>query len=140
MKKFIYSLILILFFYFIYNSGNSSICLGSECIKDDISMDSMSSVQIIEEVRLRNAIILDIRENDEWVTGHITGAIHIPLLQLNKESTKGFEKDREIYVYCRSGRRAETAKNILKEIGFKNVANLGGVIKWQEIGGELITD
>jgi len=103
-------------------------------------MDSMSSVQIIEEVRLRNAIILDIRENDEWVTGHITGAIHIPLLQLNKESTKGFEKDREIYVYCRSGRRAETAKNILKEIGFKNVANLGGVIKWQEIGGELITD
>jgi len=103
-------------------------------------MDSMGSVKILEEVETRKAIILDVREGDEWISGHIPNAIHIPLGSLNRETIGDINRDREIYVYCRSGRRAETAKNILNEIGFANVANLGGVIKWQEIGGELVTD
>ena len=72
--------------------------------------------------------------------GHIKGALHITLGNLNTETVKNLPKDIPIYTYCRSGRRAGEAEIKLKELGFNNVEKLGGIIEWQEKGGALVAE
>lgn len=73
-------------------------------------------------------VILDVRRDDEYKEGHLPTAISIPLDQLKEKVT--FAKDRILYVYCRSGQRSMTACRILKEAGYENVYNVGGIIYW----------
>lgn len=72
-------------------------------------------------------IYLDVREKDEWDEGHVVGAMHFPLIRLQVGDLPDTPKDSEIQVYCRSGGRAEIAKNLLDDAGFKNVINAGGL-------------
>ena len=97
----------------------------------------MNPQKIAEQVKNKEIILLDVRENSEWEAGHIQGARHVPLGELNDLTTRDFPKDIPIYIYCRSGGRAGVAESILQDLGFTNLKNLGGIIEWQEEGGEL---
>jgi rhodanese-related sulfurtransferase len=84
----------------------------------------------------KKAIIIDVREDSEWNTIHIPGAIHIPLAQL---STRLSElqpyKNTAIITQCRSGARSAKALDILKSAGFSHVQNMeGGLIAWHKAG------
>lgn len=84
----------------------------------------------------KKAIIIDVREDNEWNTVHIPGAIHIPLAQL---STRLSElqpyKNTAIITQCRSGARSAKALDILKSAGFSHVQNMeGGLIAWNKAG------
>ena len=69
--------------------------------------------------------LLDVREEYEYQDGHIKGAINIPLREiLEKKDT--LPKDKDIYVYCRSGHRSADAVNFLKSLGFEKVHNVEG--------------
>lgn len=120
---------------------SSSKCQGDECelSKMDGEIERTKDPILVKE-KLENGeiILLDVREDFEWAEGHIDGAKHIPLVGLDKEAMKDFSKEELIYVYCRSGRRAGEAVLILEDLGFKNVFNMGGIIEWQERGGELV--
>lgn len=71
--------------------------------------------------------LIDVRSQEEWNEGHINGAILIPHTEIrHKISEVVPDKTRSIKVYCRSGGRASTALNTLKEMGYQNVDNLGG--------------
>lgn len=95
--------------------------------------------EIIEEkVSNKEVILLDVRENDEWENGHIKGAIHIPLHELEDKNLAGLSKGGEIYTYCQSGGRSEEAKEILEGLGFSKVTNIGGIVQWQGSGGKLV--
>ena len=74
------------------------------------------------------ALILDVRTDNEWNNGYIQDAKHIPITDLKKRlnEIQAF-KDQPIFTYCAAGKRAERAKNILIENGFINVTNLGGI-------------
>jgi phage shock protein E len=75
--------------------------------------------------------LLDVRTKEEYDTGHIKGSILIPVDNLKEEAeNKLKDKDASIFVYCRSGNRSTTAANILVNLGYKNVYNLGGINKW----------
>ncbi len=76
-------------------------------------------------------IILDTREQDEFDEGHITGAILIPYTEIeNKAEEMLPDKDAQILVYCRSGRRSKIAAESLAELGYTNVKEFGGIIDW----------
>lgn len=69
--------------------------------------------------------VIDVREPDEFNTGHVTGAINIPPDQLINSATQISElpKDSDIIIYCRTGSRSNVAMNILKSLGFVNITN-----------------
>ena len=75
----------------------------------------------------RRPVVLDVRRDDEFAEGHVPGALHIPHDSLGARlaELRGAE-DREIVVYCRSGRRAAAALEILKNAGFRRLAHLRG--------------
>jgi rhodanese-related sulfurtransferase len=84
----------------------------------------------------KKAIIIDVREEGEWNTVHIPGAIHIPLAQLNNRlSELQSYKNSAIITQCRSGARSAKALDILKSAGFTHVKNMeGGLIAWHKAG------
>ena len=73
-----------------------------------------------EATKGSGAILLDIRNDDEVAEGMLRGALHIPLPQLAARSTE-LPKAGGIFIYCRSGARAQKALELLNGLGFKNV-------------------
>lgn len=70
---------------------------------------------------------IDVRSAEEFQQGHLEGSINIPFDQIaEKISHVSPNKDEPINLYCRSGRRAETALQTLKQMGYSNVVNHGG--------------
>jgi molybdopterin/thiamine biosynthesis adenylyltransferase/rhodanese-related sulfurtransferase len=81
--------------------------------------------------------VLDVREPDEWASGHIAGARHIPLAELPARAAAELpDRDAPIVVQCHSGRRSERAATWLIGQGYTNVVNLAGLIdRWPLAGG-----
>ena len=76
-------------------------------------------------------IILDVREQDEFDAGHIPGAILLPYTEIEDKSEEMFpDKDKQILVYCRSGRRSKIAADSLSKLGYTNIKEFGGIIDW----------
>jgi len=82
------------------------------------------------------AIIVDVREDDEWNAHHIPGAIHIPLGQLNERLTELEPyKNSPVITQCRSGKRSAKAQLALMSAGFSKVYTMnGGIQAWDEQG------
>lgn len=76
------------------------------------------------------ALLLDVRTPEEFAEGHLEGAKNIPVGELEKRLAEVGDKGRPVVVYCRSGRRSESAKGILLKAGWKRVENLGGKDNW----------
>ncbi|MEJ2503207.1 MAG: rhodanese-like domain-containing protein [Gemmatimonadota bacterium] len=76
----------------------------------------------------RNVVYVDVRTPEEYEAGHVEGAINIPHTEMDARHDELAEyADREIVVYCRSGRRSGIAERILESEGFANVTNGGGL-------------
>lgn len=76
-------------------------------------------------------IILDVREQDEFDAGHISGAILIPYTEIESKAESVLsDKDKQILVYCRSGRRSKIAAETLTSLGYTNIKEFGGIIDW----------
>ena len=76
-------------------------------------------------------VILDVREQDEYDEGHIVGSILIPYTEIGNKAQETLpDKDKQILVYCRSGRRSKIAAETLAKLGYTNVKEFGGIIDW----------
>jgi rhodanese-related sulfurtransferase len=84
------------------------------------------------------AVILDVREPEEWVAGHIPGALHIPLADVPARLDE--LPDGEIVVICRSGGRSARAVGWLTDHGFEAINLTGGMGAWQEAGREMVSE
>lgn len=83
--------------------------------------DSLETIK--KNVAEGKAVIVDVREQNEWDAGHLKGAILIPSSKLKvdaklAELTKKLDKEKIIYTHCRAGRRALACAEILKKQGF----------------------
>lgn len=76
------------------------------------------------------AILLDVRTQEEYDGGHIPGAVCLPNEDIQADLPLPFDKDAEILVYCRSGRRSAEAAEKLAAMGYTNVADFGGILDW----------
>jgi len=79
-----------------------------------------------------NIQLLDVRTPNEFKSGHIKGAVNINYYDQNfSTQVLKINKNRPVYVYCRSGVRSRYSSEILKKLGFKSIYNLkGGVLNW----------
>ena len=76
-------------------------------------------------------ILLDVRTDEEFREGHISGAILIPDYEIAVRAESEFpDKDVIILVYCRSGRRSALAAQALSDMGYSNIFDFGGIIDW----------
>jgi sulfur-carrier protein adenylyltransferase/sulfurtransferase len=82
------------------------------------------------------AVLVDVREAEEWSAGHVPGAVFIPrgFLELRAEEALP-DKDRELVLYCAGGTRSALAVPALQGLGYRNVASLaGGFSAWKQAG------
>ena len=75
-------------------------------------------------------ILLDVRTQEEFEQGHIPGAVCLPNEMIAADMPFLFGKDAEILLYCRSGRSSADAAKKLRDMGFTNVFDFGGIIDW----------
>ena len=80
----------------------------------------------------QEVVVLDVREQDEFDAGHITGAVLLPVGMISGESAAAAiqELDSVVLVYCRSGNRSKTASSVLAELGYTNIYEFGGINTW----------
>lgn len=78
------------------------------------------------------AILLDVREEEEYITGHARDAELLPVDELDAESASLMigSKETPVLVYCRTGRRSREAAQKLEELGYTEVYDMGGLVGW----------
>ena len=84
-------------------------------------------------------VVVDVRTEAEWNTGHLEGALHIEWQDIVKISSS-IRKDEEIFLYCRSGNRSGKATKILIDAGYINAKNAGSIANASETLGIKIID
>lgn len=100
-----------------------------------------SNVAVVEPeaykkyIEVENAQVIDVRTPEEFAEGHIDGAQNIDFQAKDfLEQFSRIDKDRPVYIYCRSGKRSAKAAEQLSELGFPNIIDLqGGFLAWKEL-------
>lgn len=98
----------------------------------------VSPIEAAARVKAGSAILIDVREPDEWNSGVAAPAYLLPLSDLRGARKKWAHvledaKDKQILLYCRSGNRSGQAAALLAKAGY-SVANVGGFSDWQKAG------
>lgn len=99
----------------------------------------MTIGEAIIEVTSGRATLMDVRTNEEYTGGHAKGAKNFDVALLAQGYDPEYDKDRQLYLYCQSGGRAQHALGMLQKMGYKKVMNLGGLSGWESAGGETAT-
>ena len=77
------------------------------------------------------AVLIDVRSRGEYREGHIPGSINIPLDEIGRAPATVPAKDTQLFVYCLSGARSRQAVGQLRNMGYSNVENIGGISAWK---------
>jgi rhodanese-related sulfurtransferase len=87
-------------------------------------------------------VLLDVRENDEWVAGHAPGAVHVPIGQVPQrlEELAAAFPDRPVHVVCRSGGRSARVTAYLAQAGWEAVNVEGGMRAWAAAGRPMVAE
>jgi rhodanese-related sulfurtransferase len=91
------------------------------------------------------ALVVDVRDAPEVEqSGKVAGALHVPrgMLEFRADADSpyydnSFAKDRPVVLYCAAGARAAMAGQVLREMGYEQVYNMGGFKDWAESGGAV---
>jgi rhodanese-related sulfurtransferase len=87
--------------------------------------------------QVAGALLLDVREQDEWDAGRAPGAIHVPMSELQERYTELPERASTLII-CRSGGRSDAVAHALARIGRAGCANVvGGMQAWKAAGLEM---
>lgn len=89
------------------------------------------NADMARELMSKGAMLVDVRETDEYESGHIPNAISVPLSIFDNKIEKTLkDKNKPVIVYCLSGGRSGVALNKLLKMGYTSVYNLGGISSW----------
>ena len=76
----------------------------------------------------QNYVLIDVRSHSEFAAGHLAGARNMPHDKIAELIVSEVpQKDRAVYLYCRSGRRVKTAVSTLQKLNYTNIYDLGGI-------------
>jgi rhodanese-related sulfurtransferase len=97
-------------------------------------------VKQAQTMNKQGALLLDVREQEEYAEVHAPNATLIPLGQLGTRLNEiAAYKDKPIAVMCHSGKRSAKAVHLLEEAGYSQVSNVsGGIMAWEKAGLEVI--
>ena len=75
--------------------------------------------------------MIDVRTAGEYAGGHIPGAVNVPLQQIGAIASEVPDKSTPLFVYCMSGARSQQAVGALKQMGYTDARNIGGIGSWR---------
>lgn len=93
--------------------------------------DFLKSTDINEGVKncaaTPGAVLLDVRNPDEYAAGHIPGSINLPLPMIAEAAKRIPDKSAPLFVYCLTGGRSRSAVSALRAMGYAKPVNIGGI-------------
>ena len=104
---------------------------------DDGELPEIETDEAIELVA-GGAILVDVREQDEWDAGHAPTAVFFPMSEL-KDRVEDLPSDRQLLIICHSGGRSLRVTNFLLTAGYDAVNVVGGMSAWAAHGGPVET-
>ncbi|MFZ0383374.1 MAG: molybdopterin-synthase adenylyltransferase MoeB [Solirubrobacteraceae bacterium] len=115
---------------------------GAEVLRQIKSrIDEVDPAAVREQVG-NGAVIVDVREPEEWGAGHIPGALHVPKSYLESRFEGAVpDRDKHVVLYCASGNRsAWAARTLIEDLGYEHVESMtGGFTLWKDRGYEVET-
>src|SRR4051794_18683413 len=113
---------------------------GAEVLRQIKSRIEEVDPSVVREQVSNGAVVIDVREAEEWSTGHIPGAKHVPksFLESRVEGAAP-DRDQHVILYCQSGNRsAWAARTMTEDLGYENVESMtGGFTLWKDRGYEV---
>lgn len=92
---------------------------------------SVTVDELADRLARGSQVLIDVREPDEFATGHVKGAVNVPLGRL-AGGVSAFDPDAETYVICQSGHRSVTGARLLARAGFEHAYSVkGGTSAWR---------
>ncbi|HEY1842438.1 MAG TPA: rhodanese-like domain-containing protein [Mycobacterium sp.] len=85
------------------------------------------------------AVLLDVREDDEWSRGHAADARHIPMGEVPARFDE-IDRSATLYVVCKAGGRSAKVAQLLAQHGYEPINVNGGMLAWAESGRPVVTD
>lgn len=101
----------------------------SEDATPEIAVEELAAVR-------KSGVLVDVREPEEYVAGHVPGAVPIPMNQLATRMGE-IDKTSRVFVICASGNRSSAMTDLLRGAGFDAVSVAGGTGAWTRSGGPL---
>ncbi len=111
-----------------------ALLVGTEVARRLQGLKDVPPLEAVQLMNHQNAVLLDVREPDEYSQGHIASSVHIPLSALPHRLTELDKyRSRPLIALCRSGHRSLRAGSLLRRHGFDPVYNLaGGMAAWRD--------
>ena len=113
---------------------------GAELLRQIKSRIDEVDPAIAREQASNGAVLIDIRESEEWAAGHIPGAKHVPKSYLESRIEGAVpDRSRHVILYCASGNRSAWAtRTLLEDLGYEHVESMtGGFTLWKDRGYEV---
>lgn len=121
---------------FFFRSGRVASCILLISLMLTVS-PAVAGQEIADPAGTDKAVWIDVRSAEEFAAGHVGLAIHIPHTDIVSGVTAlGLEKNRQIFLYCRTGRRAGLALDALRDQGYTQVSNAGGFHEAMQAAGQ----
>jgi rhodanese-related sulfurtransferase len=108
----------------------------------DVTFENISVQQALEMKNSGEVVIIDVRSQDEFSSGHIEGALNIDVNSPGfEEKISDLNKTDRYVIYCHSGRRSAKSADILVNTGFVSVYNVkGGISEWKGNGYDIVLE
>jgi|SRR5690606_17334396 len=105
------------------------------CVQTKTEITTLDITQFDADTA-ENGILIDVRTPEEYAEGHLPNAINIDVKDESfAEKMDEIKKNKNVYLYCKTGKRSAKAVAIADTLGFKNIYNLdGGFMSWKEAG------
>lgn len=103
---------------------------------------SLTVQQFVDNIKYDSVMVVDVRTQKEFATGHIDGAVNVVWGQTFDVEVKKAKlpKNKVMAVYCRSGKRSKMAANRLVALGYNVIDLNDGILGWQKAGRPIVTD
>ncbi|MEL6864307.1 MAG: rhodanese-like domain-containing protein [Bacteroidota bacterium] len=132
MKNSILFLVLCLFFACQSNSADSSAAQAASSNSASSTYAKLDPAQFAAKLEETKGQLVDVRTRKEYVAGHIEGSVNMDFHGSKfEEQLLQLDKEKPVFVYCKSGGRSGKTGNRLKSLGFKEIYDLdGGYKSW----------
>ncbi|MEW6430285.1 MAG: rhodanese-like domain-containing protein [Myxococcota bacterium] len=104
----------------------AALVIASQVLRQLGQISGPKARQLVKD----GAKLVDVRTPGEYSAGHLPGAVNVPLQELGARLKTLGAKEKPLVLYCASGTRSAMAKAVLKNAGFQQVFNLGGMGRW----------
>jgi len=103
---------------------------------EQLVIDSIQvSPELLKKIKKKEVLLIDVRTPEEYKEGHLKYATNIDYKNKQfKDETAKLDKNKTVYLYCRSGNRSGKSAEILRTQGFKSVYNIGGLEYLKKLG------